>query len=84
MRNATQRTPEMAKIVRTEGGAHQTRPARGRPARTNPCGVTSRWPPMQLGRLRQTIRSDRDPSPAAMAHACTDRPEIDLLLESRA
>ncbi len=34
-------------------------------------------------RLRQTIRSDRDPSAVVMALACTDRPEIDLLLESR-
>jgi hypothetical protein len=71
LRNATQRTPEMAKIVRAEGGVHYTilRMTGARPTgtfaslkkgRSNPWGVTSRWSAMQLGRPLQTNRSDRD------------------------
>jgi hypothetical protein len=71
----------MAKIVRTEGGAHQDARPTG-PHQSLWCDLTL-GPRCNSAALRQTIRSDRDPSPAVMAHACTDRPEIDLLLESR-
>jgi hypothetical protein len=35
--------------------------------------------PMTLGRLLSTIRSDRDPSPAIMAMACSNLLELDLV-----
>jgi hypothetical protein len=34
--------------------------------------------PMQLGRLLETVRSERDPAPALMALACADIVELDL------
>jgi hypothetical protein len=35
--------------------------------------------PLQLGRLLQSIRTDRDPTPAVMGLACADLLELDLL-----
>jgi hypothetical protein len=34
--------------------------------------------PMELGRLLEVIRADRDPSPSVMSLACDDLLELDL------
>ena len=42
-------------------------------------GILNEDGPMTLARLLSSIRSDRDPSPAVMALACSDLIELDLI-----